>query len=350
MKTPEECRLVIESWLASRNNDKRAELMIDDFCRDFDNKCKLDLQDHIICAVAGTLAGLMDMLFLGIPHPSKNGVEGGWIDGKVRAWFDRFLPEDKIKELEQDAKVTYDATTNDKTVTRVEGLSAYYHRLLSLGHDPVLGWFVGVYDLLNGTMTYIDKNGIFSSQEMEIYTDRMAQQILEAVKKQYKHLLSDVNTSMGLPVPLMGLFNLLQFGKIGEDNLTVAEIVQGMYYQGYDFKHFISMSIPEMLLEILVRAAWFIRHGRSFRKLPLFSSRERNPKLDSMLFESFSYYVALNAGKVALTRNLCAINYQVLIRYTALLKSELDWQLLGGKAITRSNYIDSCIKERFNYQ
>ena len=40
---------------------------------------------------------------------------------------------------------------------------------------------------------------------------------------------------MGLPAPLMGLFNLLQFGSIGEAEQTIAEIVQGMYYEGYDF-------------------------------------------------------------------------------------------------------------------
>ena len=36
---------------------------------------------------------------------------------------------------------------------------------------------------------------------------------------------------------LMSLFNLLQFGSIGEEELTIAEIVQGMHYEGYDFIH-----------------------------------------------------------------------------------------------------------------
>lgn len=54
----------------------------------------------------------------------------------------------------------------------MEGLSAYYHRLLELGHDPVLGFVFGVADILNGTMTTIDKNGKIVCQVMENYADR----------------------------------------------------------------------------------------------------------------------------------------------------------------------------------
>ena len=52
--------------------------------------------------------------------------------------------------------------------------------------------------------------------------------IFEAIAKQIIHLKSDITTSMGLPVPLMSLFNLLQFGSIDEAEQTIAEIVQGM--------------------------------------------------------------------------------------------------------------------------
>lgn len=37
---------------------------------------------------------------------------------------------------------------------------------------------------------------------------------------------SDVNTSMGLPVPMMTLFNKFQFGSIGEEDLTIAEVAR----------------------------------------------------------------------------------------------------------------------------
>lgn len=48
----------------------------------------------------------------------------------------------------------------------------------------------------------------------------------------------------------MSLFNFLQFGSLGEAEQTIAEIVQGMYYKGYDFIHFCSMPIPAILIEM----------------------------------------------------------------------------------------------------
>lgn len=54
----------------------------------------------------------------------------------------------------------------------------------------------------------------------------------------------------------MGLFNFLQFGSIGKEEQTIAEIVQGMYYEGYDFIHFCSMSIPAMIIEVVVRLGY----------------------------------------------------------------------------------------------
>lgn len=60
---------------------------------------------------------------------------------------------------------------------------------------------------------------------MENYADRTEADIFAALAKQIAHFKSDVTTSMGLPAPLMNLFNLLQFGSIGEEKLTIAEIV-----------------------------------------------------------------------------------------------------------------------------
>ena len=65
------------------------------------------------------------------------------------------------------SKVPYDAQDNRNTKKHVEGLSAYYHRLLSLGHDPLLGFLFGVLDILTGRMTTIDKTGKVVSQVVE---------------------------------------------------------------------------------------------------------------------------------------------------------------------------------------
>ena len=164
------------------------------------------------------------------------------------------------------SKVPYDAQDNRNTTIRVEGLSAYYHRLLSLGHDPFLGLIFGVADILTGRMTTIDKTGKIVSQVMENYADRKETDVFAAIAKQIIHFKSDITTSMGLPTPLMSLFNFLQFGKIGEYDQTIAEIVQGMYYEGYDFIHFCTLSIPVMIVEVVTRIGYAfkrIKEGHS---------------------------------------------------------------------------------------
>src|SRR5690606_30450033 len=194
----------------------------------------------------------------GIPHKTPDGLKAGALSNYIREWFDEKFPEEEMEKLANSrvSKVPYDAQDNRSTIEYVNGLSAYYHRLLSLGHDPFLGLIFGVFDIMTGRMTTIDKTGKIVSQVMENYADRKESNIFAAIAKQIIHFKSDITTSMGLPVPLMGLFNLLQFGNIGEEEQTIAEIVQGMYYEGYDFIHFCSMSIPTMIIEVVIRIGY----------------------------------------------------------------------------------------------
>lgn len=211
---------------------------------------RLDKFDITISAVAGLLGAAVDILLVGIPHKTPDGLKAGALSNYIREWFDEKFPEEEMEKLANSrvSKVPYDAQDNRSTIEYVNGLSAYYHRLLSLGHDPFLGLIFGVFDIMTGRMTTIDKTGKIVSQVMENYADRKESNIFAAIAKQIIHFKSDITTSMGLPAPLMGLFNFLQFGSIGKEEQTIAEIVQGMYYEGYDFIHFCSMSIPAMII------------------------------------------------------------------------------------------------------
>ena len=219
---------------------------------------RLDKYDIAISAAAGLLGAAIDILLVGIPQKTPEGLKGGTLANYVRDWFDRKFPEEEMEKLANSkvSKVPFDAQDNRNTTVHVEGLSAYYHRLLSLGHDPLLGLIFGVADILTGKMTTIDKTGKIVSQVMENYADRKETDIFAAIAKQIIHFKSDITTSMGLPAPLMGLFNLLQVGEIGEYDQTIAEIVQGMYYEGYDFIHFCTLSIPVMIVEVVTRIGY----------------------------------------------------------------------------------------------
>lgn len=178
----------------------------------------LDKYDIAISAVAGLLGAVVDILLVGIPQKTPEGLKGGPLANYVRDWFDKKFPEEEMEKLANSkvSKVPYDAQDNRNTTIRVEGLSVYYHRLLLLGHDPFLGLIFGVADILTGRMTTIDKTGKIVSQVMENYADRKETDVFAAIAKQIIHFKSDITTSMGLPAPLMSLFNFLQFGKIGE--------------------------------------------------------------------------------------------------------------------------------------
>jgi hypothetical protein len=312
--------------------------------REFNMLHHLDKYDVSISAAAGLLAAAVDILLVGIPQKTPDGLSAGKLSDFIRAEFDKKFPEEEMTKLANSkvSKVPYDAQDNRHTSINVDGLSAYYHRLLSLGHDPLLGFVFGVADILTGRMTTIDKSGKIVSQVMEVYADRKESDVFAALAKQIIHFKSDITTSMGLPAPLMSLFNLLQFGSIGEEELTIAEIVQGMYYEGYDFIHFCSMSVPVMLAEVVVRLGYAfkrIKEGYSIKdSIPVSLNRDKHPKLATMLFIGQAGAAAINAGKVYFTKNPMAINYPQWIAFAKYSYSQLKWALLQ-KPELRDRYV-----------
>ena len=313
----------------------------------------LDKVDVAIGALAGMVGAAVDILMVGIPEKTPEGLKAGPLSNYIRDYFDRKFPEEEMQKLanSKESKVPFDAQDNRHTTIRVEGLSAYYHRLLQLGHDPVLGFVFGVADILTGRMTTIDKTGKVVSQVMENYADRKETESFRALAKQIAHFKSDVTTSMGLPAPFMSMFNLLQFGNIGEYDQTIAEIVQGMYYEGYDFIHFCSMSVPAMLVEVIVRIGYAfkrINEGHTIKdSIPVALNREKHPKLATMLFLGHSAATAVNAGKVAFTENPMAINYAQWIAFTKYSYSQLKWAVMKKPAM-RDAYVIGKIYEEMN--
>lgn len=313
----------------------------------YDEVRRLDDLDMGIAVFAGLLAATVDILLVGIPARTPDGLKAGPLSNYIRDAFDRKFPADEMERLANSkvSKVPYDAQDNRNTSVRVEGLSAYYHRLLSLGHDPLLGFLFGVADIMNGTMTTIDKAGNVVSQVMECYTDRRETDIFVALAKQLRHLASDMTTSMGLPAPTMALFNLMQFGSIGEYEQTVAEIAQGMYYEGYDFIHFCALSVPVAIIEAVTRVGYSLKRvseGRSLgESLPLTTNRA---KLGTMLFIAHSVAAAVNAGKVAFTENPMAINYPQWVAFAKYSYQQLKWGMLT-KPAERDRYVRDAIAE-----
>ena len=316
--------------------------------REFNDLHRLDKYDVGIAALAAIVGAIVDIVLVGIPAKGPDGLEAGPLSDFIRKKFDEAFSPKEMEKLanSKKSKVPFDAQDNRNTTEYVEGLSAYYHRLLSLGHDPLLGFIFGVYDIMHGTMTTIDKSGKIVCQVMENYADRKESDIVSAIAKQIIHFKSDITTSMGLPAPLMGLFNLLQFGNIGEEELTVAEIVQGMYYEGFDFIHFCSQSMSVIVIELIVRLGYAIKRIKEGNKvkdsIPISLNRSKHPKLATMLFIGHTGATAVNAGKVYFTKNPMAINYPQWMAFAKYSYKQLRWAVIQKPAM-REAYVEGIL-------
>ena len=317
---------------------------------EFNTLHRLDKFDVTISAVAAIVGAIIDIVLAGIPAKGPNGLEAGPLSDFIRRKFDEVFSPEEMEKLanSKKSKVPFDAQDNRNTTEYVEGLSAYYHRLLSLGHDPLLGFVFGVYDIMHGTMTTIDKSGKIICQVMENYADRKETDIIAAIAKQIIHFKSDITTSMGLPAPLMGLFNLMQFGSIGEEEQTVAEIVQGMYYEGFDFIHFCSQSMSAIVIELIVRLGYAIKRIKEGNKIkdsiPISLNRKKHPKLATMLFIGHTGAVAVNAGKVYFTKNPMAINYLQWMSFAKYSYKQFKWVVVQKPAV-REAYVDGVLND-----
>ena len=189
------------------------------------------------------------------------------------------------------------------------------------------------------------------SKIAELANARKETDIFVAIAKQIIHFKSDITTSMGLPAPLMGLFNFLQFGSIGEEEQTIAEIVQGMYYEGYDFIHFCTLSIPSMIVEVITRIGYGIKRikeGHAIKdSIPFSLNREKHPKLGTMLFIGHSAATVANAGKVYFMKDPMVINYPQWMAFAKYSYQQLKWVLLH-KANARDAYVGGILCEKMD--
>lgn len=334
--------------LFSEDELRLNSLTIKELNKQYNEIHRLDELDILIAVSAGLLASAVDILLVGVPEKTSCGLKAGSLSNYIRDAFDKKFPPDEIEKLANSkvSKVPFDAQDNRNTTINIGGLSAYYHRLLSLGHDPLLGFVFGVADILTGHMTTIDKTGKVVSQVMECYADRTEMNIFSALVKQLSHLKSDVTTSMGLPAPLMGLFNLLQFGSIGEYEQTIADIVQGMYFEGYDFIHFCSMSVSAIIIEVVVRIGYAvkrIKEGSNLKDaIPFDSNHTEKPKLGTMLFAANAIAAAVNTGKIAFTKSPLSINYPQWIAFAKYSFQQARWILFTNPEL-RDQYIREAI-------
>lgn len=217
---------------------------------------ELTSTDVIVSCVAGGLAVLIDFLVVKIPKATsiiRNGKvikqDGSPLtevirrigfdkDGKTSSW---------IKVLEKYFNVPFDKSI----IAGEKGFYPKSHRLYSLAHDPSpSGLLWAIKDILCGTTSYIDKAGnlkIVPSKPSSLSSKLFIPIVWMG------HIISDVFTKAGIPIPGACFLRTLQFGSFGEKRRTVGEVIEYMYLNGYDVRHLATMSTANAVIEIVVR-------------------------------------------------------------------------------------------------
>jgi hypothetical protein len=309
----------------------------------YDAQYRWDRADYLFVLLAGITASLVDYFLVMIPQDMPDthlGVESkyaGQQGSPLTEWmqsYDTHSAEGPVADftnwLGDMSKVPYDRTTaviDGELIENIPGMSPDTHRLQTMGHDSAIGWIVGFFDVLRGTMTgfsYDNSSGVHELFQGKVQSylpssgyEETAVRLIKALLKPLAHLVSDVGSDAGLPAPFMTLMQGINAGSIGEHDKTVGQIARQMYRNGYDFRHFLTSGITPAVVEIVLRGYLMLRHysENGETKFRLAS----NPKYRLMLLAAHGIASAGNAGKIALYRgNPLAINqaeWMALFRY-----------------------------------
>lgn len=208
---------------------------------------KLSETDMIVSCICGIVAAIIDIAFVGTPQVRKlyNGKEG--FDGGLLTKLLRNIGNNKKKgigklfyHLSKRCKVPYDISSKKGVVCPNN------HRLRCFAHDPLYGLMFAVVDIIYDTCTCIDDTGCL---RILVNNKNSVENKWLAVIYYFGHLLSDVSTSRGLPVPG---FCFLEFFTQEASDKSIAKIAEDMYISGYDLRHYTSMSITVILIDNLI--------------------------------------------------------------------------------------------------
>lgn len=324
--------------ILNENDRIETNRRIESHIADFNKRYGLDAWDYAIALGCGTFAAMLDLFCVKAPlKPTADFTKQ--VDGIFNRWvqdgFNKLIPQDLSKKL------SIENTIGGADVSRMDFLidapkkviNPYNHRLRELSHDPILGFFFGIRDMMNGTCTVIHEGSIIT---MNTTAAPVAGTIKDLIIRMFKHLVSDVNAmsqhgnrGMGLPAPFMGLLRMFNF-KVGDS--TFDRQIEDMYVNGYDFRQFVATSIPLAIMEVLLRV-FYVAKQMKVNEAPFGESMmdtmplKLNPRFRIMLAMAYGTVAGVNAGKVYVTHNLMNANYAAWMGFAWNTFHALKWAL-----------------------
>ena len=233
---------------AEELNIELGKILSADDKTDSDRMFDLNSVDYLVACLAGGIAVLLDFLVVKIPKDmnfADNGKKYHQEGSSLTALFDRIGKNDNgkeqnwIKVLETWFKVPYDKSLHPD----IPHMRPMNHRVFSLAHDPSLsGLLWAVKDLTQGTFSYIDESGILHIMKCK---EGDYLKLFYAPFVWMGHIVSDIFTTQGIPIPGSSLLRKLQLGAIGDNEMTIGKMATYMYENGYNLKHLATMTISK---------------------------------------------------------------------------------------------------------
>nr|WP_304216763.1 hypothetical protein [Fredinandcohnia onubensis] len=265
-----------------------ADARVDEINQLFQNKTKLTKVDITFLILATAIQCIRQYVFTSFEsrYGHKEGEKA--VKEEKEKWKQKF-PEG-LHDILTDG-VPYDVTNGSKELGLGgdgKGYGSVSHRYRTLGHDPILGWVFGTLNILTSTLT----DWRFSTYKVMKVPDilgRMSKKIVDephvttgemiengiqkaldekvllaaAVVTQGLHLKSDVNTKVGLPIPLVSsslspeiaekladvgidFKNLATVGKQAGASILINQIIAMIHALFYDEKKYLSREIYEV--------------------------------------------------------------------------------------------------------
>jgi len=311
------------------------------FIGGFTVRAHLDRYDVAMILVAGLTAALVDYVMMGSPTSlSELRSFKPKVDSPLTAFFHKHSV-DSDNALSRMAPASFDSQRYAASGNTIPGFGPQTHRDLTLGHDSLLGLVFGVKDIMSGDLTTF---GRYGQIVVTVGSQAPVGNLLGAVVTEVAHLLSDAFTPMGLPAPGWTMFNSLQFGSFGAGDATIADHALKMYKDGYDSRHFLTMSTSVVAAELVLRAYWGLRNefdadfAEDVRREAEIACSERvgdHPRYQALAFGAHAIAAAANAGKVALSGgNLLLVNYPEWLRFI-----QAAMQLAQGRAVSPTDVL-----------
>ncbi|WP_425670060.1 hypothetical protein ACPSL3_23950 [Vibrio owensii] len=200
--------------------------------------------DYAVASIIGLVATGAHELLVAMPdsrfnriysknNPTLKCKTDGALSKMVERRFDDVLNPESIAKLEKDNLVSFDRIKGHS------GLSGITHRSRTLGHDPLFGLVFGVRDIMTGQLTKVVGGQII----VDTTSVEPILNIFKAIKTWASHMLSDINTTQGLPMP----------GTAFIDWLSDGSYMDNLFRMGMDLRHLFSQAIPVILSDVLIR-------------------------------------------------------------------------------------------------